>query len=445
MTTLGADESAALGQTLTVAQVLAWEPATLATRANTWSTQATQLTAFDDGMYRAVDAGRDFWTGSAADAMRTAHDETRTKAKTFITSLQDGAAAAEAGAGTLDAAKTAVTNAVKSAEAKGYEVGADGTTTISASTHQTLLSQLPDASSYTVAAGALQVDADASTTAVKQALENARTAASSVHAAIEKAFANLPDGDSTTLLASPKNISDPDIQAPGQTSRAQKDIDAKYDYYKAMIERNGGTFDSGADQKNLLAIRKETNTAANGGNGVYDDKAVLLWVDEQGIKHVSEYKANTDPTNRYLNDENATEDVNGDGVKELGRLPAGSYEFEHRWDRDKHGSVGDGNIFGMPVGVEAEAEYDTNRDGLFNDNARGVGGQTMNWHCGREGDVASAGCQTMPPEDWSRFTADMGVSALGKFTGDDVSLRYTLVNEDRANGNTEYRRDDGSV
>ncbi|WP_336084410.1 WXG100 family type VII secretion target [Nocardia sp. SSK8] len=313
MTTLGADESAAVAQALTVAQVLAWEPATLSTRGNTWSTQAAQLTDFDDRMYRAVDAGRDFWTGSAAEAMRTSHDETRTKAKTFITALQDGAAAAQAGAGTLDSAKTAVANAVKSAEAKGYEVGTDGTTTISASTHQTLLSQLPDASSYTVAAGALQVDADASTTAVKQALDNARTAASSVQAAIEKAFSNLPDGDSTTLLASPKNISDPDIQAPGQTSRAQQEIDAKYDYYKAMIERNGGTFDSGADQKNLLAIRKETNTAANGGNGVYDDKAVLLWVDERGVKHVSEYTANTDPTNRYINNESETRDVNGDG------------------------------------------------------------------------------------------------------------------------------------
>ncbi len=444
MTTLGADESAALGQALTVAQVLAWEPATLATRANTWSTQAAQLTAFDDSMYRAVDAGRDFWTGSAADAMRTVHDETRTKAKTFITSLQDGAAAAQAGAGTLDAAKTAVTNAVKSAEAKGYEVGADGTTTISASTHQTLLSQLPDASSYTVAAGALQVDADASTTAVKQALENARTAASSVQAAIEKAFVDLPAGDSSTFLAaSPKNISDPDIQAPGQTSAAQREIDAKYDYYKALIERNGGTVDS--SQKNLLAIRKETNTAANGGDGVYDDKAVLIWTDEHGNKRVSEYRANTDPTTRYIDNEHETRDVNGDGKRELGRLPEGSYQYGHNWFKNKHDTVGDGNVFKMDDGTRVDAEYDTNHDGLFNDNARGEGGDTMYWHCGREDDVASAGCQTMPPGDWARFTSDMGVSVTDKYSGQQVPLRYTLVNENPAKGNREYQNLDGTV
>ncbi|MFE3543421.1 WXG100 family type VII secretion target [Nocardia sp. NPDC059177] len=202
MSTLGTSEQEELAKsqigTLTPAQVAAWQPSTLTDLGTAWSTQAQQLTTFDDTEYRAVDDSRDFWTGSAATAMRDKHGQIRTTTGSFIAALEDGATAAQTGASTLDAAKTAVVNAVKSAESNGYEVGDDGTVKISTSTHQTLLSQL-DASSYTVAAGALQVDADASTTAVKQALENARTAATSVQTAIENAFAVLPEDDSTEI------------------------------------------------------------------------------------------------------------------------------------------------------------------------------------------------------------------------------------------------------
>ncbi|MFD4434228.1 hypothetical protein, partial [Nocardia sp. NPDC058497] len=247
-------------------------------------------------------------------------------------------------------------------------------------------------------------------------------------------------GNNTNNLAGQlHDISDPDILAPGQTSPSQQKIDAKYDYYKSLIERNGGTVDAGIDQKNMVAIRRETNAFANNGQGIYDDKAVLIWVDEHGTKHVSEYKANTDPTARYINNANETRDVDGNGTKELGRLPAGTYEYGHNWFQNKHDTVGDGNVFTMPEGADIDAEYDTDRDGFFNDNAYGKGGESMFWHCGREGDVASAGCQTMPPEDWSRFVADMGVSVTDKYTGEQVPLRYTLVNENPANGNTEYR------
>ncbi|MCA2209352.1 WXG100 family type VII secretion target [Nocardia rosealba] len=454
MTTLSPSEqkSATDAGALTVAQVLGWNTDSLSTLGSRWTAQAVELTTFDDAKARAVDASHDYWTGTAGDAMRTKHEEVRATTKTLIVALQDGATAARQGETSLTTAKTAVRNAVDTAKSNGYEVADDGTVTISTTTHQTLLAQLPDASSYSVAAGALQVDADASTVAIKNALENARTAAVAVETALQKAFASLTEGDSpTTLLAgNPQNVSDPEVLAPGPTSAGQQIVDAKYDYYKALIERNGGTFDEGVDQKNLLAIRKETNTAANGGNGVYDDKAVLLWVDERGVKHVSEYKANTDPTNRYIDTDEAV-DVNGDGKKELGRLPAGSYEYGHNWFKNKHDSVGDGNVFKMPEGSKAEAEYDTDHDGLFNENVRAGGGETMYWHCGREegaGEkegVASAGCQTMPPDDWSRFTSDMGVSVNDKFTGEQTPLRYTLVNENSANGNTEYRHNDGTV
>lgn len=232
-----------------------------------------------------------------------------------------------------------------------------------------------------------------------------------------------------------------DWLAPGPLGSAQLAIDAEYDYYKAMIQRNYGVFESSVGKKNLVTIRHETNVHANDDKGEYDDTAALLWIDDDGRKHVSRYRANADPIGKYLNVEDATRDVNGDGVMELGRLPVGSYYLEHRFDNQKIGTVGNGNIFGMPAGTEAQAEYDVNHDGSFSENYRGIGGDTMFWHGGREGDVASAGCNTMSPDDFERFINDMGVSAIDAYNPvtDPVSLRYTLVDEDPGKGDVPYQ------
>jgi hypothetical protein len=234
-----------------------------------------------------------------------------------------------------------------------------------------------------------------------------------------------------------REFQDGDTLAPGPMGQVK--IDAEYEYYKSLIQRNGGIFDAEYEKKNLVAIRHETKTDANGGNGLYDDTAVLLWVDSHGLKHVSKYRANTEPTTNYLDNPDELRDANGDGQLELGRLPAGSYHYVHNWFRNKSDTVGDGNIFQMPEGAQAEAQYDTNHDGLFTENAWSGGGETMWWHSGREGDVASAGCQTMHPDDWDRFTEDMGVSVVDKYNPlRDVTLRYTLVNEDISKNNVPY-------
>ncbi|UGT60866.1 hypothetical protein [Nocardia asteroides] len=290
-------------------------------------------------------------------------------------------------------------------------------------------------------------DRSAHQTAIATALNELLGAQAGIHTAITAAAEevrvrgdNLGEGDSAdNANGQLLGVSDPVILAPGQSSPAQQEIDAKYDYYASLIEKNGGSVDGGPDQKNMIAIRRETSVFANNGQGVYDDKAVLIWVDDHGVRHVSEYRANTDPTARYIDNPSETRDVNGDGTRELGRLPAGTYEYGHNWFKNKHDTVGDGNVFTMPESARVAAEYDTNHDGFFNDSATGPGGESMFWHCGREGDVASAGCQTMPPDDWSRFTSDMGVSVTDKYTGEQVPLRYTLVNENPADGNTEYR------
>ena len=228
------------------------------------------------------------------------------------------------------------------------------------------------------------------------------------------------------LEASPE----PDVIAPGELGKPAEPDPAReeyeYDYYRKLIDANGGTFDESPDARNLIAIRRPTDTRANGGKGEYDDVAVLVWKDDEGRKHVRSYKCNTEPTSQYVDTEQHTRDVNGDGNGELGRLPPGHYKLEHNWSLRKFITTGDGDTYGMLAGAKVEAEYDINRDGKFNDGATGPGGETMIWHQGDDENVNSAGCQTMPPDEFAEFNDDMEGAE---------TIRYTLVNEDPAKGN----------
>ncbi|PTL80286.1 hypothetical protein [Vitiosangium sp. GDMCC 1.1324] len=215
---------------------------------------------------------------------------------------------------------------------------------------------------------------------------------------------------------------------------------AQYDYYKAMIERNGGTFDSTPGKRNMLAIRHDTNTKTNDGKGAYDDKAVLLWVDEQGGKHCTSYNACTEPGEKML-EEDYGEAIGGDDRKDLGRLPAGSYTYHLRNDygrelagffkRGPFDNEGTRQVLGAPDGADWQAEYDIDHDGDFDENVRGKDGEEILWHMGRDDNPRSAGCQTMPPEEWRRFLKDLDLK-------EDQSINYTLVQEDTAKGNVVY-------
>ncbi|WP_164014541.1 hypothetical protein [Pyxidicoccus trucidator] len=237
---------------------------------------------------------------------------------------------------------------------------------------------------------------------------------------------------------------DPKVLAPEDPQAVQerriKEEAEQYDHYKAMIEKNGGTFDSAPGKRNMLAIRHDTNTKANDGKGAYDDKAVLLWVDEKGGKHCTTYNACTEPGEQMLG-EDYGEAIGGDDRKDLGRLPAGSYTYHLRNDygrelagffkRGPFDNEGTRQILGAPEGADWQAEYDIDHDGDFDENVRGKDGEESLWHMGREDNPRSAGCQTMPPEDWRRFLHDLDLK-------EDQSLNYTLVQEDPAKGNVVY-------
>jgi len=232
----------------------------------------------------------------------------------------------------------------------------------------------------------------------------------------------LDSGTLKKLEANPSASEENSATAPRTTSSSkgvlpntsEMTTDQKFDYYANVIEQNGGRINNKPDKRNLLALRVETDADINGGKGAYDDRMVMLWQDENGTKHVREYKANTEPSAQYRN--RYGEDADGDGKKDQGRLMAGSYEYQ----------IGHSSTLGkvMRPTESTIAERDTNHDGLFNDNAFASAGKSMLIHSGGTSNTGSAGCQTMSPGEYDRFWSDLNAS------GGPGKVGYTLVNLD---------------
>ena len=186
----------------------------------------------------------------------------------------------------------------------------------------------------------------------------------------------------------------------------------QYDYYSRMIEQNNGEMRTGPNERNLLALRQETDTDTRGGRGAYDDRMVQLWVDENGNKRVRTYRANTEPAGRSRG--RIGVDADGDGRLDQGRIPAGYYEYR----TERHGRLG--NVLRPTRSINAER--DTNHDGLFNDGAYASAGTSMLMHSGGTTSTGSAGCQTMPPDEYGRFWRDLNSD------GNPGRVGYTVVN-----------------
>ncbi len=185
----------------------------------------------------------------------------------------------------------------------------------------------------------------------------------------------------------------------------------RYDYYSQLAQENGGRIRTGPGERNIVGLRTPTDADANGGNGRYDDRMVMLWQDANGTKHVREYQGNTEPSARYRG--RMGEDANGDGRLDQGRLPSGFYEF-------RTGSSSRLGRILRPV-EDYRVERDTNNDGVFG-NDRGAtsrGGNSMFFHAGGSSITGSAGCQTLAPAEFNRFWRDLG--------GNPGTIGYTLI------------------
>jgi hypothetical protein len=183
----------------------------------------------------------------------------------------------------------------------------------------------------------------------------------------------------------------------------------KFEHYKAMIERSGGTFNPNGP--NVIGVRTPTNGKGNGG--AYDDTMAVIWRDKQGGMHVREFRGNTEPNGTY--EGRMGQDVNGDGSRDQGRMRTGHYQFT--------ATTFKGNNALRMIG-DSRVDRDTNHDGVFGNDggAASGGGASMLFHGGGANSTNSAGCQTLPPGEFDQFMSTL------REAGGTSNVRYTLTN-----------------
>jgi len=239
-----------------------------------------------------------------------------------------------------------------------------------------------------------------------------------------------------------------------------------HDVYASIVASRGNQAAQDSLQANgdrvILGLRNDTQTTFNRGAGAYDDRLVVVWKDNNGVRHAREFnRANTEPSAQYdhhagsdgtrpFADEsgNATrlhtsqgyeqirpkkiegEDVNHDGVRDLGRLGEGTTEML-RTDHPTYGSPRqNGREFALRPAAEAVAggagrvQRDTNADGWFT--AADLHGMqdlnnTFKIHRGSTRNTDSAGCQTIGGGEYDAFVRDQTQP-----TADPLAVRADL-------------------
>lgn len=182
----------------------------------------------------------------------------------------------------------------------------------------------------------------------------------------------------------------------------------RYEHYAAIVREHGDAgaqADLAAGRRVVLALRQDTDTRANQGRGVYDDRMVVLWQGADGRGQAVELRANTDPSGQYE-----------DGGPFMRRAVGGNYGGDARGDQ---GRLAEGTYVhtrgsflgarAMLGGNDQVTERDTNHDGRFDDGVvtpRGSYG--MHIHIGGEHNTYSAGCLTLPPAEHARFFEALG-------------------------------------
>lgn len=179
----------------------------------------------------------------------------------------------------------------------------------------------------------------------------------------------------------------------------------KYDYYQQRLADAGVEVDEGAGEKNVVCLRRKSDPDARGGKGEYDDVMVVIWVDEDGTKHVRELPGTTEPSGRY--DGDVGDDVNGDGLKDQGRLPAGYHDTFQIEDHPRLGAV-------LRPDHDADVERDPQHDGTYDEESSAL--RSVLFHEGGRNATGSAGCMTMPPDVFADFMALMAEDPDGSIS-----------------------------
>lgn len=229
----------------------------------------------------------------------------------------------------------------------------------------------------------------------------------------------------------------------------------KYDVYASTVTTRGtDTARDDLQRHNhsvLLGLRRETSTLASpgggrAGTGVYDDQIVVLTRAADGEKRIFiASRASTEPTAQYSHQAGSNgnraiagpphletrrlapapgyedvhpraiqgEDVDGDTMRDLGRLAEGTFELQLARHQNPASAgtrvaLRPSNAQLAPDRRRGLVERDTNGDGLFTaadpERLQDLN-PTFKIHSGSRQNTDSAGCQTVHPDDYLDFVS----------------------------------------
>jgi predicted chitinase len=207
--------------------------------------------------------------------------------------------------------------------------------------------------------------------------------------------------DSRGLPSTGKIVASNPTTVDGVNQTAGMNQSQKYDYYKQLIEKSGGTVDQTPGKKSVVGVRDEDQS-----KNAYDDKMAVIWKDQAGNPQVREFRANMEST--LSNRGRYGRDMNGDGVRDTASLKAGTYEFA-KGHSSRLGKV-------LRPTSTTPVMRDTDADGKGDALDRTGAGRSILFHRGGYNSVGSAGCQTMPPDEFNRFWQTLGGQSRFQYT-----------------------------
>lgn len=221
----------------------------------------------------------------------------------------------------------------------------------------------------------------------------------------------------------------------------------KYDFYAEKVISAGYQVENRVNKAHIVAIRKKTNFYANNGNGMYDDRFCVIWLDSSGNKRAREFVGNTEPsamTHGWGNYQRwkAGEDPRNLKSKYIGGIVYEGDQLRYSPHTRKSGAkalVGtypiqktkkghmQGPRYYRYVGDPKQNQKRWPPDGMKWTKPGGHRSTDFLFHTGGNGSVWSAGCQTQPKGSWVQFWQLISTFGYKKWEVD--GMKYNIIHE----------------
>ena len=189
----------------------------------------------------------------------------------------------------------------------------------------------------------------------------------------------------------------------------------QHEYYRALIEANGGRMNP--DGPTVLGLRGLGADGArhDGRSNLsrYDDTFVVLGTGANGEPSVNTFSGSTRANQRRSGAAHG-QDAQGRSVSGVAMLAPGSYDvafsssnYQGQWGSSYHVRTLDG-------ADRVPAYRDTNSDGVISESERstaeqrGVTATSILFHSGKRDTPSSIGCQTLHPTVYNQFADLIG-------------------------------------